>query len=44
MMAVTQNEVMRGNKAGDHQSILSGSEKAQGPESLPSLGSLVQGS
>ena len=44
MMAVTQNEVMRGNKTGDNQSILSGSETAHGPEELPGLGSLVQGS
>lgn len=38
MMPVTQNEVMRGNKAGDHQSILSGSEKLKGLNRCPAWG------
>lgn len=42
MMAVTQNEVMRGNKIGDRQSILPVSERDHGSAELPSSGSLVK--
>lgn len=42
MMAMTQNEVMGGNKTGDRQSVLPRSERDQGPVESPSTGSLAR--